>query len=336
MMRQNPCAAGDVVVRPMVHLFNGFQNPCGGSELEALSLYTLLKQKADVALWATSSKVSPLLLQQFPIRRIALRHGAFPRGGTYVFVGAHWRNKLWPYVIPKPRRLIYIYNTFHPKVVRLTSTMPRLLAWPNAEYVVISNFQNKLLDMHGEVHPSPIDIALFHPVVRAPNERLVIGRMSRDAVDKHHPDDISLYRELARLRIGVHLQGASCLASQLGGFEGIDLAPEGAMPAPAFLTSLDIFYYRTWTHVETFGRVVFEAMACGLPVVCHFHGGYADWIRHGENGFLFDTTDEARAILARLAGDAALRARVGAAARRTVEGMYSTDGQDTRLRFYLS
>lgn len=320
---------------PVIHLFNGFQNPYGGSEQEALSLYAMLKDRAEVHLWATSSKVSRELMRQLPIRRVARGTGAFPRGGTYVFVGAHWRNKLWPYVVRKPRRLIYIYNTFHPKVVALTSTMPRLLGWPRAEYVLISAFQSRLLDLHGEVHPSPIDIERFRPAPQAPHARIVIGRMSRDVPEKHHPDDIALYRALADEGYAVRLQGASCLADRLAPGDGIELTPEGAMPAADFLQSLDIFYYRSHTHVETFGRVVFEAMACALPVVCHVHGGYADAIRHGDNGFLFETTEEARALLEQLAADAGLRERLGAAARKTVEDMYCANAREERLAFYL-
>lgn len=321
--------------RPAIHIFNGFQNPYGGSEQEALSLYALLKDRADVHLWATSSKVSRELMRQLPIRRVARRPGAFPRGGSYVFVGAHWRNKLWPYVVPKPRRLIYIYNTFHPKVVALTSSMPRLLGWPLPEYVLISAFQSRLLNLHGEVHPSPIDIQRFRPAPHMPHPRVVIGRMSRDAPEKHHPDDIALYRELAQKGYVLRLQGASCLAHRLTPGKGIELAPEGAMLAVDFLQGLDIFYYRSHTHVETFGRVVFEAMACGLPVVCHAHGGYADAIRHGENGFLFETTDEARQLLEQLVAEPALRARLGAAARETIEALYSAEAQEERLAFYL-
>ncbi len=328
-------ATGSTPAPPIIHIFNGFQNPFGGSEQEALSLYALLRPRAEVHLWATSSKVSKELMQRFPIRRVARRADAFPRGGTYVFVGAHWRNKLWPYVVPKPRRLIYIYNTFHPKVVALTATTPRLLGWPRTEYVLISAFQSKLLNLPGEVHPSPIDIDVFRPAPQAPHQRVVIGRMSRDVPEKHHPDDVALYRELAQEGYDVRLQGASCLADRLAAGDGVALSPEGAMPAAAFLQGLDIFYYRSHTHVETFGRVVFEAMACGLPVVCHAHGGYADAIRHGENGFLFETTDEARQLLERLAADAGLRARIGAAARETIEGMYSPAEQEERLAFYL-
>jgi glycosyltransferase involved in cell wall biosynthesis len=342
----NPTAATQSAKTPRtLHIFNGFQNPFGGSELEALGLYALLAPKSEVRLWATSSKVSKDLQQRYPIRRVAMHKGDFPRGGTYVFVGAHWRNKLWPYFVPRPRRLIYIYNTFHPKVVALTSKIPRLLGWPQTEYVVISAFQSRLAGVQGEIHPSPIDIDLFRPETRVAVGRVadgggvdgavVIGRMSRDVVEKHHPEDLDLYRELARQGFEVRLQGAACLSDQLSAIEGVQWSPEGAMPAPEFLRSLDIFYYRTGAHVETFGRVVFEAMACGLPVVCHQHGGYAESIRHGENGFLFETTEQARVLLQCLAADPALRARIGAEARNTVERMYSEVAQEDRLSFYL-
>jgi glycosyltransferase involved in cell wall biosynthesis len=330
-----PIAMPTPPARPVIHIFNGFQNPYGGSEQEALSLHAMLKDRAEVHLWTTSSKVSRKLMAQLPIRRVARAMDAFPRGGTYIFVGAHWRNKLWPYFVRKPRRLIYIYNTFHPKVVALTSSMPRLLDWPRTEYVLISAFQSRLLDLPGEVHPSPIDIDRFRPTPQPPHPRIVIGRMSRDVPEKHHPDDIVLYRELADKGYAVRLQGASCLADRIAPGKGIELSPEGAMPAAEFLQGLDIFYYRSHTHVETFGRVVFEAMACALPVVCHAHGGYADAIRHGENGFLFETTGEARALLKQLAADASLRARLGAAARATIEELYSAAAQEERLAYYL-
>ena len=45
-------------------------------------------------------------------------------------------------------------------------------------------------------------------------------------------------------------------------------------------------------------------MACGLPVVCHRHGGYTEWIEHGRSGFLFDTSEEAERILLMLRDDA--------------------------------
>ncbi len=73
----------------------------------------------------------------------------------------------------------------------------------------------------------------------------------------------------------------------------------------------------------------------GLPVVAHREGGYRDWLQHGENGFLFDTEPEALACIEALRRDPALRARIGAAARRTATEIFSTRAQRELLRFYL-
>jgi glycosyltransferase involved in cell wall biosynthesis len=331
----------------MIHIFNGFHNPNGGSEQEALRLYDLLLGKGDVQLWSTSSRTSEELSGAYPIRRIAPLKGSVPRGGTYVFVGAHWRNRLWPYFAGRPERVVYVFNTFHPKLLALTSAHPPLLRWPATEYVLISEFQARLLGVKGEIQPSPIDIERFVPRRDSRNAdagAIVIGRLSRDTADKHHPDDIAVYATLAARGCRLLLQGATTLASALqqqpesqpqARSDAIRLLPEGAMAAPDFLHALDIFYYRTGEHVETFGRVVLEAMACGLPVVCHRHGGYADVIRHGENGYLFDTSDEALVILDQLIAQPALRRQIGEQARKTVEQLYSKAALDARTAFYL-
>lgn len=313
-----------------VHIFNSFLNPYGGSELEALGLYELLRKTRDVRLWATSSRASADLRARFPIERASLARR--PDGGTYLFVGAHWRKGIWPYFARKPARLIYVYNNLHRKLTQLTSRTPP--GWPRAEYVFISEFQKRILGLDGVVHASPIDIDGFVPAARQANANLVVGRMSRDIPSKFDAEDMPIFAELVRNGCSVRLQGATCIEDQLKG-TGVEVLPAGRHPAAAFLQGLDIFYYRTGTHLEVFGRVVFEAMACGLPVVCHSNGGYADWIRHGENGYLFDTGDEARAILAVLVADADLRRRIGAEARRTVEEMYSDTASAERAAFYL-
>ncbi|ESY82057.1 group 1 glycosyl transferase [Mesorhizobium sp. LNHC221B00] len=318
----------------MIHLFNGFQNPFGGSERETLDLYRLLSADVPVRLWATSSRVSDELMRQFPIRPVSPATRNAPDGGTYVFLGAHWRNKLWPYLIPKPRRLIYVFNTFHPKIIALTTRMPRLLGWPDAELVLISDFQKRLLRVEGVVHPSPIDIDRFAPRQGRPDGPFTVGRLSRDTADKHHADDAALYEALLADGVAVRIQGGMPLRDRLAPHPLLELLPQGQFAAEQFLPTLDVFYYRTGSHVETFGRVVVEAMACGLPVVCHVHGGYADHIRHGENGFLFETTQQAAGILAELKADPARRETVGKKARQTVEQLFSPQALRQQLDFY--
>ncbi|MER8805992.1 glycosyltransferase family 4 protein [Mesorhizobium australicum] len=325
---------GPISTAIMIHLFNGFQNPFGGSERETLELYRLLSADSQVRLWATSSRVSEDLMQEFPIRRVSPATRNVPAGGTYVFLGAHWRNKTWPYLIPRPRRLIYVFNTFHPKIIALTTRRPRLLGWPGAELVLISDFQKRMLRVEGVVHPSPIDIERFSPRQARPNRPFTVGRLSRDTADKHHPDDVALYEALLADGDAVRIQGGMPLKDRLAPHTQLELLPQGEFAAEQFLPTLDVFYYRTGSHVETFGRVVFEAMACGLPVVCHSHGGYADHIRHGENGFLFETTQQAARILAELKADPALRSAVGQKARQTVEQLFSPKAVQRRLDFY--
>ena len=103
-----------------------------------------------------------------------------------------------------------------------------------------------------------------------------------------------------------------------------------------FLQGLDVFFYRTRDDLfEGFGRVVIEAMACGIPVVVHQRGGYSSLINHGENGFLFNTDDEALECIRQLGRDADLRRRMGQAASATVRRMFSRDRLEEIARQFV-
>jgi glycosyltransferase involved in cell wall biosynthesis len=70
---------------------------------------------------------------------------------------------------------------------------------------------------------------------------------------------------------------------------------------------------------EPFGFSVVEAMACGTPVIATRRGSMAEIIRHGENGFLVDTEDEA--VAAAEASSSLDRAAV----RSSVEGRFDAE-----------
>jgi len=129
--------------------------------------------------------------------------------------------------------------------------------------------------------------------------------------------------------------GGTVLAPSLSTTPAIELLPTLSQSASVFLRSLDCFFYRTGRIVEAGGRVVIEAMASALPVVCHRVGGYAEWIEHGESGFLFETDEEAFQILTRLKSDPDLRRTVGAAARTRVETIFSARNQQRLIDYYL-
>jgi glycosyltransferase involved in cell wall biosynthesis len=71
------------------------------------------------------------------------------------------------------------------------------------------------------------------------------------------------------------------------------------------------------------GLKVLQYMAAGLPVVANPVGVQAELVRHGESGLLARTPAEWVEALRLLAGDPALRRRLGEAGRRRVEAEFS-------------
>jgi len=195
----------------------------------------------------------------------------------------------------------------------------------------------------GIVQASLIDLDRFAPSAsKKPSDSsgssgFTVGRLSRPHSAKHHPDDAALYRQLAEHGCRVRIMGPSqLLKAELKGLESIELLPAHAQEAHLFLQGLDCFFYRTSeNYLEPSGRVITEAMACGLAVVCHNRGGYVEWIEDGHNGFLFDTQQEALEIVLKLKEEPALRERVGKAARRTAEELFSDAVRSEIVEFYL-
>lgn len=89
----------------------------------------------------------------------------------------------------------------------------------------------------------------------------------------------------------------------------------------AHYASADLFLYASLT--ETFGNVVTEAMASGLPVVAFNYAAAARYIRHLHNGWLVTLADETAFLegASHVAADGALRAKFGIEARKTAEGI---------------
>lgn len=87
-----------------------------------------------------------------------------------------------------------------------------------------------------------------------------------------------------------------------------------------YYAAADLFFFPTY--YDTFGLVITEAMASGLPVVSSRAAGASELVTHGESGWL--TTDawdaeQLAAGLRMLAADPCLRERMGRAARVAVE-----------------
>jgi glycosyltransferase involved in cell wall biosynthesis len=179
------------------------------------------------------------------------------------------------------------------------------------------------------VIPSPVDIT---PAPHSATDRPVVGIVGRLApwkgqhifidamalVSRHHPNlearviGSALFDEeeyVERLTQQVHALHLANVV-QFVGFSH-DVAVELAGLTVAVHASLV---------PEPFGRVVIEAMACGVPIVATDGGGPAEIIQNGYDGFLvpLGDADALAAAVLKLLADASLRTRLAKAGARKV------------------
>ena len=328
------------VSSPHIHIINPMTD-IGGSELHAIDMYRLLTRFAKATIW-TESEPAPKLLEMAPIRRIRISTLSFPRGGVLLFVGAYFHVGRW-LRFARPQRMIMLYNIVNRPILEKRLASLELLGKRRVELVYASENLKVDAGRPGLVEDSPIDLDAFYPRPGAETTEptpapFVVGRASRDDPEKFAESDPVLFSRLAACGYRVRLAGGTCLRELVPQHPLIEI--RGMLPPhvlPQFLQSLDCFVYRTssvWQ--EAYGRVVAEAMACGLPVIVKRNAGIAQYIKHGSNGFLADTDDEVLEALERLRSDVELRQRIGKAARRTMEQRYSEEHLRGIASFYLS
>ncbi len=322
-----------------IHLINPLTDYTGSPQ-RTLHLFDELKNHTEVCLWS-NHKPAPEIAEKYPVKQIIPWRFQFPQSGTFVVVSPQ---NLEPWIYyARPRRTILVQNSTY-----MTPSKFRERLWPlsnkgrrKVEVVYASELAKRLVDYPGFIQASLVDLDRFVPAASRPSGSaaagFTVGRLSRADPNKHHPDDAALYRWLVEHGCRIKIMGPSTsLKAELRGLESVELLPMFSQEAHLFLQGLECFFYRTsekW--VEPSGRVITEAMACGLPVVCHNRGGYAEWIDHGRNGFLFDTQQEALEVLLRLKEDRVLRESVGKAARETAEGLFSPAVRSEIVEFYL-
>jgi len=165
-----------------------------------------------------------------------------------------------------------------------------------------------------------VDTTLFSPAKRARTDRtLVIGYVGRITVEKNVHFLATLEQELQAAgvedyRFAVIGDGAEKdrLAGRMqnAAFPGV-LRGEALA---ADYAGMDIFVFPSRT--DTFGNVVLEALASGVPAVVTADGGPKFIVRSGETGFIADTDRAFARCVVELAKDRTLAKRMGLAARR--------------------
>ncbi|MBX6392149.1 MAG: glycosyltransferase [Burkholderiales bacterium] len=319
---------------PPVHLINPMTE-VGGSELHTVDMWRVLSRYTRATVWS-ERPVDPQLAALAPVERIHLGKLHFPRQGVFLFVGAYFEVGAW-WRFARPSRTLLLYNIDNPRRLEYALARLSLGGRRRVELIYASKRLKAEAGLPGVVEDSPIDLDRYQPARAVPRNEFVVGRASRDDPLKFSDDDPALFERLAAAGFHVRIAGGTCLRARIAPHPRIELLPVlSPLAMPHFMQGLDCFVYRTspeWP--ESYGRVIAEAMACGVPPVVASNAGIAQHIRHGENGFIADTNEEVMDILLTLREDRELRARVGVAARRTMEERYGEEQLARIAAYYL-
>jgi len=162
---------------------------------------------------------------------------------------------------------------------------------------------------------------------RKPSPHLCFGYIGAQSAHKGVDVLVRAFRQLANPHVELYLFGAgvpndpfaSRLKKAAAGDPRIHLRERYEnRRLPELLASIDVIVIPSRWH-ETFSIVTHEALLAGLPVVASRLGGIPEVITDGVNGLLVPPSDEAAlaGVLARLASDRALVARLAQAAAST-------------------
>jgi glycosyltransferase involved in cell wall biosynthesis len=199
------------------------------------------------------------------------------------------------------------YHTQFPQYVRARFPIPlavsyAFLRWFHggaARTMVATASQRADLEAHGFRNLAPwtrgVDTALFRPGDRqAPSDpRPIWIYVGRVAVEKSIEDFLQLDLPGTKVIVGDGpLRAELALKYPEARFTGYRFCEELA----ATLGAADVFVFPSST--DTFGVVMLEAMACGLPIAAYPVTGPRDVVRHGITGIL--DADLRKAALAAL------------------------------------
>ncbi|MDB5967209.1 MAG: glycosyltransferase [Polaromonas sp.] len=328
--------------RGVLHLLGRFGELYTGAERELLDLSRLMVGRRNVRLWS-DVPVHPGYAGEGITAVQPFAH-QFPREGTLLFGGVHLQPGIW-LKYTHFRRVIVFHNLSNQAQLFALVEGVQEHTGLTPEIVFVSDWVRRCAALAGPVIRSVLDL---RPLSAVAEERFArqdesglapkpftVGRASRDRLEKHSPQDVSLYRMLASRGVCVRIMGGTCLWPGLGETAGIELLPAGAEPVPDFYRSLDAVFYRTGDFFEAYGRVVLEAMGAGLPVVAHVNGGYAEVIEQGISGFLIRSQEEAFDALMALHDSVELRLSVGRAAEQRARELHGSEAAERDLAFYL-
>lgn len=190
------------------------------------------------------------------------------------------------------------------------------------KYIVYSQFAFANSSADSSIYVVPGGIAARQYVALAPrsaNKPLVVGRLSTMLSGKISEAIIHFWKDIPAERFIVGGDGPRRESLRVAFEQDPRFLFPGAIPpreVPQFLRQIDIFLYDTAWHIESFCYVILEAMAAGCVVVARDKGAIRELIKHGDNGFLYTSEQEALSICCHLMNNPNHRVSISHAAHK--------------------
>ena len=173
------------------------------------------------------------------------------------------------------------------------------------------------------VAPAPVIIGMVGNLTsRTKKHGLLLDAVARLAPDLRV--EVRIFGHGAEATSDGYVAGLRAQVERLGLGDRVTFAGFRADPIE-IRTELDVLVHPADN--ESFGRVIIEAMAAGLPVVGVRGGGASEIVSHGETGLLAPPDDPSAlaTCLEQLVRAPELRRRLGAAGRLRAESVYSLE-----------
>jgi glycosyltransferase involved in cell wall biosynthesis len=210
---------------------------------------------------------------------------------------------------------------------------------------------------HLRIWPRGVDMELFHPTRKSaelraswlqgrtnPAQKTVLLYVGRVSWEKNLRLLIQAYREMDHVHCHLVIVGHGPAYTEIQqDLSNVPVTFTGYLSGEALATayaSADVFAFPSYT--ETFGQVVLEAMASGLPVVGVRSEGVCDLVQHDYTGLLLNAETMSaeervmgyRADLERLVQDEQQRSRMQQAAYKEALGRSWYEAMESLVRGY--
>jgi glycosyltransferase involved in cell wall biosynthesis len=249
-------------------------------------------------------------------------------------VAASWHTNVHEYAARRSDRILprFISGTRRAKLLQLIEDVSFTLS---AYYFRLGRFHfapnQELIDkLHGATHKPcslmerGVDLAMFSPTHRdrAEDGQFVIGYVGRLSTEKK-------VRSFAALAEAVKAAGYNHVKFVFVGHGGEEPWLREHIPAAVFTgvlrgqplsrayANMDLFAF--YSDTDTFGNVVLEALASGVPAVVTDKGGPKFIVEHERSGFICANDEEFTAAVLRLIASDSLQRDMAVAARQRAE-----------------